>query len=140
MRSGSPGPVVVTVERPDASDVQTLYELVGWNRAGQRTVERTEEALRRSELVACVRVDGRLVGFGRLLTDGYVAMVLDVMTHPDYRRRGIATAVLESLLARSKGRFLGITLIDGSRFPGLYRWFGFVDADPASDRLMYLVE
>lgn len=125
---------------PDASEVQALYELVGWNRTRQRTVARTEEALRRSEFVACVRADGRLVGFGRLVADGYGALILDVMTHPEHRRQGIATAVLESIVSRARGRFFGITLVDGSGFPDLYRRLGFFDANPTSDRLMYWTE
>jgi len=123
--------------RPPASDVNELYGVVGWNEEGERTLEKTTAALGRSLAVVTARISGELVGFGRLIGDSYTAQVIDVMTHPSFRRQGIARAVLTTLLEFARGRYLGVYLIDGSGIPGLYERHGFEPANPASDRLMY---
>ena len=58
--------------------------------------------------------------------DPYVAQVLDVITHPEYRRRGIATRCMRGVLAHlQRYRYISVTLIDGSGIPDLYARFGF---------------
>ena len=39
-----------------------------------------------------------LIGFGRVFADVYWAQILDVMTHPDYRRRGVAKGIVSRLI------------------------------------------
>jgi ribosomal protein S18 acetylase RimI-like enzyme len=67
-----------------------------------------------------------LVGFARVCGDPYVAQVLDVITQPAYRRRGIATTCMRGVLAHlQRSRYATVTLTDGSSIDGFYQRFGF---------------
>ena len=45
------------------------------------------------------RHDGRLVGFGRAMSDGvYQAAVYDVAVIPDYQRQGIGSTIMKNIL------------------------------------------
>ena len=120
-----------------ANEVNTLYALIGWNTLNQRTEARTASILRTSAAYATARSDSGLIGFGRILGDAYTAQILDVMTAPECRKRGVATQFIRLLLDWSGDRFLGISLIDGTRNPAFHERLGFTAADPESDRLMY---
>lgn len=117
--------------------LNTLYTAVGWNEGGERTDEKTRLVLERAPYFVAVRHEDTLVGFGRILTDVYWAQLLDVMTHPDYRRRGIAREVVSCLIAFAEGEHLSLMLISAGGMQGLYRRFGFMEANPATDVLMY---
>ena len=63
---------------------------------------------------------------------------LDVITHPNHRRKDIAGAVLEKLTSFLDERGRASFLIDGSGAPGLYERAGFraVEAE-SGERIMY---
>ena len=76
----------------DVGQLNALYRHIGWDSHSRRTEAQTTEMLRVSHYyIAAHTTEGILVGFARVCGDPYVAQVLDVITHPDYRRRGIAT-------------------------------------------------
>jgi hypothetical protein len=76
--------------------------------------------------IAAHTADRTLVGFARVCGDPYVAQVLDVITHPDYRRRGIATRCMHGVLAHlQRSHYVSVTLTDGSGIAGFYQRFGF---------------
>ena len=107
---------------------------------GERTEAKTKEMLQTSPCYIAAWSDGQLVGFGRILADPYVAQILDVMTHPDYWKRGIASGVTERLLDFARGRYLGVSLVAAGGLEGFYTRFGFEVANPESDVLMFLSE
>lgn len=120
-------------------DPSALNELYATGQGSSwRTLSKTQAVLDGSELYIHAYCQERLVGFGRLLIDPYFAIVLDLTTHPEYRRRGIATEILKRLIAYCKSRSLSIHLIDGSGYSGLYEKMGFKQADPTKERIMYL--
>lgn len=131
--------LTITLDDPNLDPVALteLYGLVGWNANGHRTPERTARALRASVRYASAVHKGQLVGFGRISGDEYAAQIVDVITHPEYRRQGIATKIMHNLLEAATARTLGLVLIDGSGYNDFYERFGFTTADPTSDRLMY---
>ena len=58
--------------------------------------------------------------------DPYVAQVLDVITHPQYRRRGIASECMRAIVSHLRSsQYASVTLTDGSGIPGFYERFGF---------------
>ena len=120
-----------------ASEITGLYGKVGWNSMNLRTTEKTADMLQQTMFYAVARVNGLLVGFGRILGDAYTGQILDIMTDPAYRGKGIATHIMCMLLEQAKGKFLGLYLIDGTGHPTFYKQFGFVQANPNTDRLMY---
>jgi ribosomal protein S18 acetylase RimI-like enzyme len=88
---------------------------------------RAPEALRRSfeqsQHVAFARDGDRLVGMARLLSDGVCnAYLLDVWTSSDYRRHGIASAMIGRLLDQVPGQHVGLQTDEAQAF---YESLGF---------------
>ena len=88
---------------------------------------RAPEALRRSfeqsQHVEFARDGDRLVGMARLLSDGVCnAYLLDVWTSSDYRRQGIASAMIGRLLEQVPGQHVGLQTEDAQAF---YESLGF---------------
>ena len=83
----------------DVAQLNALYRDVGWDRSNRRTQAETAEMLKRSLYqVAAYSTDIGLVGFTRICGDPYVVQILDVITHPNFRRRGIATRCMQGAL------------------------------------------
>lgn len=77
-------------------------------------------------VVAAHSADLRLVGFARVCGDPYVAQVLDVITHPEQRRRGIATECMRRVVEHLRcGRDVNVTLTAGVDLADFYERFGF---------------
>ncbi len=86
---------------------------------------RSAEALRRSfeqsQHVVVARDDdnstGRVVGMARLLSDGVCnAYLLDVWTASAYRRRGIASSMVRTLMVQVPGQHVGLQTGDAQAF------------------------
>lgn len=119
-------------------DLVQLYTIIGWNSDGTRTVNRVATILGSSFCHVSARNSGLLVGFGRILGDGFSGQILDLMTRPGYRGRGIATEIMKRLLKEASGKLVGLHLIDGTGGGGrFYERFGFSTANPETDLLMY---
>lgn len=117
--------------------LNALYTAVGWNDDGERTSAKTRLVLERAACFVAVWHEGALVGFGRILADVYSAQILDVMTHPDYRRKGVARGVISRLVTFAEAEGFGLMLISAGSVQALYKQFGFVAANPETDVLMY---
>jgi predicted GNAT family acetyltransferase len=88
---------------------------------------RSPEALRRSfaqsQHVAFAADGDRCVGMARLLSDGVCnAYLIDVWTQTDYRRQGIATRLVELLVAEVPGQHVALQTDNAS---ALYAGLGF---------------
>ena len=91
-------------------------------------------------MVWTVRREGKLAGMGALKDLGDRAGELKSMrTHPDFLRRGVASALLEHIIsvARTRG-MVRLSLETGTGAPfdaalSLYRRRGFVDGEPFAD-------
>lgn len=121
--------------RVDVEQLIALYRLVGWDTRMARTTAKTQEMLAVSRFyVAASTADGVLAGFATVGGDPYVVQVLDVITHPDFRRRGIATQCMGYVIAHLRSaEYASVTLTDGSGIDGFYERFGFriiIDAVP----------
>jgi GNAT superfamily N-acetyltransferase len=114
-----------------------LYTAVGWNAEGRRTAEKSALVLERSPCFVAAWQREQLVGFGRILSDIYAAQILDVMTHPDYRRQGVAREVVSRLVQFADKAALSLMLISAGEATDLYRQLGFDVADARTDVLMY---
>ena len=111
----------------DVAQLNALYRLVGWDSGNGRSEAETTEMLRVSRYyIAAHTGAGELVGFARVGGDPYVAQVLDVMTHPHYRRRGIAASCMKGVLSHLQAsRYLSVTLTTREGLADFYRGFGF---------------
>jgi len=121
----------------DPETLNALCTEVGWNEGGERTPDKTRLVLERAACFVAVWREDELVGFGRVLADVYSAQIMDVMTHTKYRRQGIASGVVSRLVSFAEARGFGLMLISAGGVQGLYKQFGFLEADPRTDVLMY---
>jgi GNAT superfamily N-acetyltransferase len=123
----------------EVSQLNSLYRMIGWDKERRRSDTETTEMLGVSHYyIAAHTVQGQLVGFARVCGDPYIVQVLDVITHPDYRRRGIATRCMEGIVAHlQRSHYVSITLTDGSGIEGFYQRFGFRLLDTSASALVW---
>lgn len=78
------------------------------------------------------RIDGEALACGQLACDDDVAAIYDMVTAPRWRGRGLASALVDALLAqaRSRGARLAFLQVNDDNAPALavYRKFGFATA------------
>lgn len=98
---GGMPPAGITIESPpvlDLGEVVALYREVGWT-AYADDAAALEAALAGSSRVVAARVDGRLVGLARVISDGATICYLqDILVHPDAQRRGVGRALVRAAL------------------------------------------
>jgi predicted GNAT family acetyltransferase len=113
--------------------VDDRVDAVDWDRAKTDLAAddfdngRSALALRRSfeqsQHVALAWLDGRLIGMARMLSDGVCnSYLLDVWTSSEFRRRGVATAMVGRLAGAVPGQHIGLQTDDAQ---GFYSGLGF---------------
>jgi ribosomal protein S18 acetylase RimI-like enzyme len=110
----------------DVAQLNALYRLIGWDRFDRRTDAETAEMLKVSRYYIAAETAHELIGFARVCGDPYVAQVLDVITHPAYRHRGIASRCMRGVVAHlERSRYVTVSLTHSSGLEDFYRRFGF---------------
>lgn len=123
------------VEEPE---VIALYAANGWSSA-HKPIELLS-ALRNSHSLATARIEGRLVGVGNAISDGYLVVYFPhLLVHPEFQRRGIGRALMKALLWRYRGfHQLMLTADDGA--VELYHALGFERAGKTVPMWIYAGE
>jgi ribosomal protein S18 acetylase RimI-like enzyme len=123
------------------AELNQLYTAVGWDQECVRTDEKTRIMLGQSSFYATARVNHQLVGFGRVMSDAYVAHILDLIVNPAFRKKGVARRIMTELVkfVRSNNYF-GVMLVNGRGLQGFYEKFGFEAADSRQEVVMYLTK
>ena len=81
-------------------EVVGLYAAVGWT-AYTRDPAVIAAGLRGAGFVATARLDGRLVGLVRAVSDdATISYVQDVLVHPEAQRRGVGAALMAAVADR----------------------------------------
>lgn len=84
-------------KKPIAADLQSLFSQTTW--AKKRNPEDIEALIKSLGIFTAVWSDGKLIGFGRVLSDGvYRALIEDVVVDEAWRGRGVGKAVVASLM------------------------------------------
>jgi GNAT superfamily N-acetyltransferase len=129
----SPDASGFVVTAPAADAFADAVALLQGSSAQQRNAyfERLKESpLKTRALLA--HIDGRPVGVGTIVLEDGLAGVFSMVTAPDMRARGVASAILASLLtwAWEHGAAHAYLQVDGEnhRALGVYRKFGFATA------------
>lgn len=78
------------------NEITLLRSSVGWNIL--RSDEKWREILNKSAFVYSVWDDKKLVGMGRLLEDGIVCNIYDIVVHKDYQNKGIGKMIMNNLM------------------------------------------
>lgn len=152
------------MQMPDVKDICDLFEScpsVGLSYHQPICRDRMERALAYSDVVVVAYEEGlsplwrihsmmtgkvsRVVGFGRAVSDGaLVATLHDIMVHPEYRRQGIGTKVVQ-LLTRNLDTRLDVidvgVVVKGDE-DGVFEQFltraGFGEDDEGSTAMVYV--
>jgi ribosomal protein S18 acetylase RimI-like enzyme len=79
-------------------EMKDIYLSIGWTKHSNEIIKQVFEA---SNVFAFVTVNGRVVGFGRAMTDGvFNAAIYDVLVHSEFQKQGVAKKIMEYLLAK----------------------------------------
>lgn len=91
--------IQIKTDPPSIEQYSTLFETTGWNQEYRVTPDELARALANTQFMVAVYDDRKLVGFGRVLTDGVLhAMIYEMIVHPAYQGRGIGTQILQRIL------------------------------------------
>ena len=82
-----------------------------------RTADELRRSFENSAVVVFARLGQRVIGKARALSDGVCnAYVVDVWTHSDFRRRGIATRMMARLADALPGQHIYLFTDDAEKF------------------------
>jgi ribosomal protein S18 acetylase RimI-like enzyme len=126
---GGDGVEIRVVTAWDAGEIVTLYRSAGWWKEGRDHPSQIGSLIRGS-LVFVVAIDrgsGRAIGMGRAISDGVSdAYIQDLAVLPEYRGKGIGSAILRRILGALRGHRIGwIALIAEGGTGDFYRRLGF---------------
>ncbi len=84
---------------PAAEEFFALFATTGWNDEYHLTAEELHAAISLSWHALSVYKGTRLIGFGRVVSDGVLhAMIYDLIVLPEYRGKGIGAEILRRLV------------------------------------------
>lgn len=86
----------------DIDQLDSLMDSVGWRE--HRGEEKWQEILSKSAFVYSVSDGNKMIGFGRILEDGLMCMIYDVMVHNEYQGKGIGKMIMNNLLEYTKDK------------------------------------
>ncbi|MDR1594867.1 MAG: GNAT family N-acetyltransferase [Prevotellaceae bacterium] len=88
---------------PDKNSFYRLFETTGWNQEEKKSKDELYSAIQKSWFNISVYDEDNLIGFGRIISDGFLhAFIVDLIVEPDYQRCGIGTKLLNCLVDRLK--------------------------------------
>jgi len=94
-------PIEFCTEIPARDRFWILFHTTGWNKNYQLSPDELAQALRSSWYVLSAYDGKRLVGFGRLVSDGIIhAMIYELIVLPEYQGQGIGGKILEKLVKK----------------------------------------
>ena len=114
-------------EIPAEAEYFELFESTGWNAEYGLSPRQLREAINGSWALIAAYDGGRLIGSGRIVSDGvFHALVVDLIVLPQYQGQGIGTAIMRRLLdcARAK-RIRDVQLFCAKGKAEFYQKLGF---------------
>ncbi len=91
--------IILTASLPTEQEYFELFETTGWNKDYKLTSNELFESIQNSSYCISAYDDDKLVGFGRMLSDGIAhAVLFDVILIPEFQRKGIGRKITEKLL------------------------------------------
>ena len=105
----------------DYAGLVVVYKEAG---LGERPVDMLTEAFRNSYKVVTAWEDQKLIGAGRVISDGVIyASIYDLAVLPSYQGHGIGKEIMGSLLKGNEKLFMYLTSTFGHE--GFYEKIGF---------------
>ena len=116
------------VKEADAQQIKELFVVGGWWNDENDKIEFFVESLIKSTfLFAVAKFEGRIVGMGRVLSEGISdAYIQDVVVLKDFRKQGIGGGIIKLLLKEllaKKISWIGLISVPGAE--NFYKEIGF---------------
>jgi GrpB-like predicted nucleotidyltransferase (UPF0157 family) len=121
--------VVYSEDEPGADQLFALFSTTGWNQQYGMDAGQFHHACLASWYRIGVYQEGRLVGMGRVISDGVLhALLVDVIVAPELQGQGIGQGIMERLLNRCREAGVrDVQLFCAKGKVGFYRKLGFRD-------------
>ena len=123
---------VIVLDKVDGSrreQLVALFQSAWWTKP--RDADAVERMLNGSDLTIGLvdPASDRLIGFARAITDRtFLAVLLDVIVHPDFRESHLGARLMDELLARPELATVdSIELVCQPELVDFYRRWGFTD-------------
>jgi ribosomal protein S18 acetylase RimI-like enzyme len=112
---------------PDRGAFFELFGSTGWNEEYGLSSDEIFHAIENSWYMVSAYDEGRLVGYGRVLSDGKLhALITEMIVLPEYQGRGIGREVLKYLTDICQShKIRDIQLFSAKGKAGFYEKFGF---------------
>jgi len=95
--------LTISYNSPDKVEYYELFESTGWNAEYKLSPGLLNETLMNSWFFVCIYNDGKLIGFGRVISDGVLhALIVDLIVSPDFQNCGIGKLILNELVSKCK--------------------------------------
>ena len=88
------------IEDFDLKSLRELYDAVGW-KTYTKDIWKFQIMFKHSLCVLGAFHDNRLIGVIRTVGDhAHILYIQDILVHPDFQRQGVASALMDELMAR----------------------------------------
>ncbi|OQY05111.1 MAG: hypothetical protein B6I20_01790 [Bacteroidetes bacterium 4572_117] len=116
-----------TTSLPDKNEYYSLFESTGWNKEYKLDKEQVFKTLLNSWFLVSAYKEEKLVGFGRVISDGVMhALILDMIILPEFQRNGIGSVILAKLKEKCVSHnIFDIQLFSAKGKAGFYKNHGF---------------
>jgi len=130
-----------TTELPDEDSFFSLFETTGWNKS-RKTKEELFWAINNSWYVVSAYKGKELIGFGRIISDGYLhAFIVDMIIDPKYQQKGIGKDILVRLINEARANDIeDIQLFSAKGKKEFYLKNGFVERTDDAPGMQYKIE
>lgn len=120
--------VIYNNELPRKDEYYALFETTGWNEEYQFDQEQLYAATRQCWYLVSAYDQDRLVGFGRIISDGVLhALIVELIVLPEYKGKGIGSTILKKLVERCRNNNIhDIQLFCARGQAGFYEKYGFL--------------
>lgn len=114
-------------EIPSKDEFFSLFESTGWNDEYGLSGEELLECLSNSWYMVSAFDENKLVGFGRVISDGKLhALITEMIVLPDYQGKSIGKGILDRLTRQcQKSGIRDIQLFSAKGKAGFYEKYGF---------------
>jgi len=111
----------------DINQIRLIRKSIGWQ---PRSEKKWKEILSKSSFVYTILDGKKLIGMGRLVEDGIMCMLYDVVVHKDYQGQGIGRLIMNKLIEQTKGKkYCSIALFAEKDKVKFYKKLGFKITD-----------
>ncbi len=117
-----------STELPDKEHFFELFQTTGWFPDQNLDANMLYEAISHSWYMFSVYDDRRLVGFGRVISDGVLhALIVEMIVLPDYQGKGIGKRIMHELVKKCEAHgIIDVQLFCAKGKAGFYEKYGFV--------------